>query len=125
MPEEAPESCPTCGEEPKLHKQCKVCGQGEWVIEHLGGHYLHGAREVVGCLCRRAGTKQAKAAWRRKKLGKAGKVAKKLAGKRRRETKPRPSYNAVTTPEMARKAADGLARGSCQESCVRLRCISW
>ena len=37
-------------------------------------------------------------------------MAKKIAGKRQ-ETKPRQSYNAVTTPELARKAKEGLARG--------------
>ena len=31
-------------------------------------------------------------AWRKKKLGKADKVSEKIAGKRQRETKPRPSY---------------------------------
>ena len=42
-------------------KQCRVCEEGEWVIEHMGGHYMNESREVVGCLCRRAGTKEAKA----------------------------------------------------------------
>jgi hypothetical protein len=66
----------------------------------------------VGCRCRQPGTKEAKAAWRKKKkLGKAGKVAEKIRQKRRQATTPRPSSNAVTTPEMARKAAEGLARG--------------
>jgi hypothetical protein len=88
-----------------------VCGDFEWTIEHTGGHYLHGSREIMGCLCSQAGTKQAKAAWK-KKRAKAGKVvAKTIAPKRRPETKPKPSHNAVTTPQMARKAAEGLARG--------------
>jgi len=102
MPNRAPEACPTCGAEPTLRKQCKVCGEGEWVIQHLPSHQRwSGAREVVECLCSREGTKESKAARHRMKLRQEGKV---VAGESRRN---RP----VTTPEMAEKAAEGLARG--------------
>src|SRR6516162_5033924 len=47
MPNQVPEACPIWGAEPTLRKQCKVCGEGEWVIEH-GGHWN---REVVGWDC--------------------------------------------------------------------------
>ena len=114
MPNQAPEACPTCGAEPTLRKQCNVCGEGEWVIEHVGGHYMGGAREVMECLCSREGTKESNAAWRRRKLRQAGKVAEATAGKRARG---RPGW--ITTPAMAEKAAEALARGETPTEALR------
>jgi hypothetical protein len=84
-----------------------VCGEGEWVITHAAEHSrVSGPREVVECLCSREGAKESKAAWHRKKLRQAGKVVEATAGKRARG---QPGW--ITTPAMAEKAAEALARG--------------
>jgi hypothetical protein len=146
--QEKPESCPTCGVEPILRSTCPICGQGIWVLNH-GGHYMGGAREVVECRCSRRGIMGKKASSGSKyriRYDARQKAYIKRPRRREASTVPKPSYNAVTTPEMAKKAAEGLARGlsvkrakeeagyswtachkggSCQQSCVWLRCISW
>jgi len=100
MPSQAPEPCPTCAVQPTLRRQCKVCGEGEWVIEH-GVHYLQGALEVFACPCPSFHS----ALGRRKAAISQRRAARVKAGQRADWNRP------VTTPEIAQKAAEGLARG--------------
>ena len=116
MPNQAPEACPTCGAEPTLRKQCKVCGEGEWVIEHVGGHYMGGAREVVECLCSREGTKECNAARHRMKLRQTGKP---VVPGGRRIGPDGTNYSPVTTEEMAEIAAQCLAKGMSSRAALK------
>ena len=85
-----------------MRKKCVKCGESVWVLRHTE-HYMGGSREIVPCRCSKSGSKEVeRARWEKTKARIArdtGKVFK--TGK----------FRPVTTPEMARKAAEGLARG--------------
>jgi len=74
---------------------------------------MNESREEVGCLCSRAGTKEAKAGVAREEAreGRQGVGENRGQAAARDEAAAVVSYNAVTTPEMAQRAAEGLARG--------------
>ena len=105
-----PEPCPKCLAEPKERterKRCPQCGSFEWMIEH-GAHYMGGAREVFVCKC----PSPHSALGRRKRAIEARRVALEAAGlpiKNRR----------VTTPAMAKKAAEVLVRGETPTAALR------
>lgn len=102
-----PEPCPKCEARAKLRKFCEHCDTPVFVIEH-GPHYMGGANEVIPCLCAMRDTRQGdkhRQAKKRKRMTQE-------TGKQWQPYKPRrvnPTY--TTTPEMAKKAAENLAKG--------------
>lgn len=104
---ERPEACFKCGAVPVPRRVCPRCGDPEWVYEH-GEHYMDGAREVIMCPCPSPrsgrGKRRAKVEAHLKEREMAWKEGKNLGG---RPPKSRP----VTTPEMARQAAQNLVNG--------------
>jgi len=103
-----PEPCGKCGAEPKERKTCPRCGQGEWVIQH-GAHYMQGAREVFVCPCPSAHSA----------LGRRKAVISKRQAARAKAGTPADWNRPVTTPEMARKAAAGMAQGLSKQRALR------
>ncbi|HEX8765403.1 MAG TPA: hypothetical protein VF740_09600, partial [Candidatus Acidoferrum sp.] len=99
-----PECCGKCGAEPQERKRCPRCGEAEWVLHH-GAHYMQGAREVISCDCPALHS----ALGKRMEEARVRQEERELTGKRPRGRpgKDRP----VTMPEMAKKAAEGLAQG--------------
>src|SRR5215469_1407222 len=93
-----PESCTKCGAEAQERRRCPRCGEAEWVLQH-GAHYMQGAREVIGCPCPAFHT----ALGRRKQASTKRQSARVEAVKR--------TNHPVSTPEMARKAAEGIVQG--------------
>ena len=97
-----PERCVKCGAEPEVRKKCGKCGENVWVLYHTE-HYMGGSREVVPCRCSAADSRENEKL-RRQKLqrGIARDTGKVFHAERNRH---------VTTPEMAKKAAQNLAMG--------------
>ena len=95
-----PERCGKCGAEPEERKRCPRCGEAEWVLHH-GDHYMQGAREVIGCSCPSSHS----ALGRRKEAIAEHQAARVKGGKWADWNRP------ITTPTMAKKAAEGLVRG--------------
>ena len=105
---ERPEDCPKCSAKATPRRVCPRCGDPEWVYSH-GEHYLGGGvREVITCPCPSAhsarGKRLAKVEAYLKEREMAWKEGKNLGG---RPPKNRP----VTTPAMAKRAAENLASG--------------
>ena len=105
---EQPEDCPKCGAKATPRRVCPRCGDPEWVYEH-GEHYLGGGvREVIMCPCPSAhsyrGKQRKKVEEHLKEREMAWKMGKNLGGRP-------PKSHPVTTPEMARRAAQNLANG--------------
>ena len=95
-----PERCGKCGAEPEVRKRCLHCGDAEWVLRH-GAHYMGGAREVFDAVVQVSIVPLVA----RRKRSPSARLAGVRAGKRAYSNRP------VTTPEMAKKAAEGLACG--------------
>src|SRR5215472_2111495 len=93
-----PESCAKCGAERQERRRCPRCGEPEWILQH-DAHYMLGALEVIGCPCPDVHS----ALGRRQQAGRERQAARIEAGK--------PTNRRVSTPEMARKAAEGIVRG--------------
>ena len=92
-----------------MRKQCKVCGEGEWVIEH-GGHWN---REVVVCDCPAPHSVLGKRMKQARAHGRRGRRRGRRPAGRPRKDHP------VTTPEMARMAAEGMVRGLSPTAALR------
>lgn len=107
-----PERCGKCGAEPGERKGCPRCGKAEWVLQH-GAHYMQGSREVIGCNCPSSHS----ALGRRKEAIAERQAARVKAGKRADWNCP------VTTPAMAKKAAEGLAQRLSPTQALRRRAI--
>lgn len=96
-----PEPCIKCRAEARIRKFCERCEEAVYEIAHTGTHYMGGGvLEVVPCRCSELNKWEAALRSKKKKIEAQG-----------REYKPRPSPAYVTTPEMAKKAAENLARG--------------
>lgn len=96
-----PPDCEKCGAQPVFRKICRHCGENIWVLAH-GQHYMNGANEVTPCACNRAGSKRCDHLDNKKQQ----RMITRATGKVFQE-----GLNYKTTPEMAKKAAEGLARG--------------
>ena len=96
-----PERCEKCGAEPEERKRYPRCGEAEWVLQHAA-HYMQGAREVIICDCPALHS----ALGKRMREARVRPQARELTGKRPRG-RPGKDHQ-VTTPEMAKKAAEGL-----------------
>ena len=86
-----------------MRSVCRRCGQTVWIFKHVGGHYRWGY-EVIDCDCLSAKVNSRE--WQEQ-------LRKKKAARKYREEGYIPSakYRPITTPEMARKAAEGIAMG--------------
>ena len=100
---EKPEACGMCGAEAEERRRCPRCGCFEWAIEHRG----HWRREVVVCDCPAPHS----ALGRRMEQARARQQERESTGDPKRLPGRPGKDHPVTTPEMARKAAEGLVRG--------------
>ena len=97
-----PERCVKCGAVPEVRKICGKCGENVWVLYHTE-HYMGGAREVVPCRCSAAGSRENEKLRQQKVQRRITRDTGKVFYLERNRH--------VTTPEMAKKAAQNLAMG--------------
>lgn len=102
-----PDPCPKCGVEAKFRKLCAKCEDAVYVIQHEGTHYMGGGvNEVIPCACARSQVEGENKVVRRHRYERDHKIPHDPNQLYRAH---QPAY--VTTPEMARKAAENLSKG--------------